>query len=448
MTVDVSMAADPRSSVLSLPARRRTGPEGSNGKGSQVRRIAVLSYHSSPLTEPGAGDSGGMTIYVRQLAESLTSLGVATDIFTRAAEAGSRITRLSPGVRVIPIDAGPRRRLDKEALSAYIEDFAIGIRAFSLAQRVGYDLIHSHYWQSGLAGKSLASAWNVPLVHSHHTLGRVKNRFLAPDDAPESQTRLDGEGEVIAAADVLIASTDAEWQHLACLYGAPHDLLKTIHPGVDHEIFHPGDRDAARASLGLSDASVVAYVGRIQPLKGLELAVRAVEQLVPASDRRVVLLIVGGASGRQGDEEVRRLRQLADDLGIADNVVFLGAQPHDKLPDIYRAADVLVVCSHSESFGLAALEAHACGTPVVGTPVGGLSYIVRDGSSGYLIDTRDPAVFAARLKTLLADEDLQREFRVAALESAKAFSWKESAREFLDLYDCLVREPLSHVCTC
>jgi len=441
------MAAVFPSSVLT-GSRQETELEVSRTEAPQVRRIAVLSYHSSPLAEPGAGDSGGMTIYVRQLAEALASLGVATDIFTRAIEPGSRITPVSPGVRVVPIDAGPRRRLEKELLSAYVEDFAEGIRAFSTAQRIGYDVVHSHYWQSGLAAKSLAATWNVPLVHSHHTLGRVKNRFLAPDDTPEPEARLDGEDEVIAAADVLIASTDAEWQHLACLYGAPHDRLKTIHPGVDHETFHPGDRDAAKAGLGLSDARVIAYVGRIQPLKGLELAVRAVEQLVPTSDRRVVLLIVGGASGRQGDEEIRRLERLADNLGIADNVVFSGPQPHDMLPDIYRAADVLVVCSHSESFGLAALEAHACGTPVVGTPVGGLSYIVRDESSGYLVDTRDPAVFAARLKTLLSDEDLQREFRVAALESAKAFSWNESAREFLDLYDCLVREPLPHVWTC
>lgn len=414
----------------------------------EVRRIAVVSYHSSPLTEPGAGDSGGMTIYVRQLAEALAHLGVRTDIFTRATGGSPRVIETSPGVRVIAVEAGPASPLAKDKLTVYIDDFVAGVRSFAAAQRIGYDVIHSHYWQSGLAAASVAGGWDIPLVHSHHTLGRVKNQYLAPGDRPESQARLDGEDEVISQADVLIASTDAEWEHLACLYGAPHDFLKTIHPGVDHDMFSPGNRAAARNELGLGDETVALYVGRIQPLKGLDLAVRAMEQLVPTLDRPLVFMVVGGPSGPAGEAELRRLNHLVEDLGIGDSVRFEGIQPHERLPDYYRAADVLVVCSHSESFGLAALEAHACGTPVVGTPVGGLSYIVRDGESGYLVDTRDPAVFAARLKTLLTDPKLLEDFRVSAMTWAHSFSWTKSAREFFALYECLVREPSPQLCTC
>lgn len=411
-------------------------------------RVAVVAYHSSPLVEPGSGDSGGMTIYVRALAQAMAGLGVHTDVFTRANSSSREIVEWSPGVRVISVPAGPPAPLPKHKLRHHVEDFAAGVRAFALAQRVSYDLVHSHYWQSGLAGKRLAGMWGVPLVHSHHTLGKVKNRFLAPGDKAEPQIRLEGEAEVIDAADVLIASTDEEWRQLACLYGASHDRLKMLHPGVDHSLFRPGDRAEARTRLGFSDEAVMLYAGRIQPLKGLDLAIRAVEQLVSALDRQVVLLLVGGASGSGGEEEVARLGALADKLGIAADVRFVGAQPHRHLPAFYRAADVVVMCSHSESFGLAALEAHACGTPVVGTAVGGLSHIVRDGESGFLLDTRDAAEFAGRLKTVLSDDDLRASLALAAARSAQAFSWDDTARSMLELYECLIEETSPEACVC
>ncbi|MGH2748118.1 MAG: glycosyltransferase [Actinomycetota bacterium] len=389
-----------------------------------------------------------MTIYVRALAAAMARLGVHTDVFTRASSSSREIVELSPGVRVISMPAGPPTPLPKHKLRHHVGDFAAGLRAFALGQRVSYDLVHSHYWQSGLAGKRLAGMWGVPLVHSHHTLGKVKNRFLAPGDEAEPQTRLDGEAEVIESADVLIASTDEEWKQLACLYGASHDRLKTLHPGVDHAIFRPGDRARARSRLGLSDEAVMLYAGRIQPLKGLELAVRAAEQLSGALDRRVVLLLVGGASGSGGEDEVTRLGDLAHKLGIADDVRLVGAQPHRDLPVFYRAADVVVTCSYSESFGLAALEAHACGTPVIGTAVGGLSHIVRDGESGFLLDTRDPAEFAGRLKTVLSDDDLRASFAVAAARSAQAFSWDKTASLMLELYECLIEESSPEACVC
>ncbi|MFN2388257.1 MAG: glycosyltransferase, partial [Actinomycetota bacterium] len=202
-----------------------------------VRRVAVISYHSSPLVEPGVGDAGGMSVYVRELATALATMGVATDIFTRATTDTQRVVELGPSVRVVCVEAGPRRPLDKDEAQGYIGNFATGIGAFALGRRIAYDVIHSHYWQSGLAAEALARSWRVPVVHSHHTLGRVKNATLAPGDPPEPQSRLDGEDAVIGAADVLVASTDDEFRQLTWLYGAAQDRLKTIHPGVDHDAF-------------------------------------------------------------------------------------------------------------------------------------------------------------------------------------------------------------------
>lgn len=413
------------------------------------RRIAVVAYHSSPLNEPGSGDAGGMTVYVRALARSLSERGFRTDIFTRATNDCPPVVEISPGVRVISIAAGPPGFVDKETQLGFLDDFVTGVAAFATAQRVRYDIVHSHYWQSGLAAKALAGRWHVPVVHSHHTLGKVKNRSLAPGDTPEPLIRLSGEAEVIAAADVLVASTEEECGQIAGLYGAPADRIKRLHPGVDHATFSPGDRAAARAELGLgSEDSVLLFVGRIQKLKGIDLAIRAMDQLLPALDRPTHLLIVGGASGREGGAEIDRLRDLAEELDVSSSIRFTGPQPHSRLAKYYRASDVLLVCSFSESFGLTALEAHACGTPVVGTPVGGLSHIVADGASGFLVESRDPAEFAARLKTLLADPDLQEDFSRCAHARSTAYSWESTADEFVELYECLLREDFPEVCTC
>lgn len=411
-------------------------------------RVAILSLHSSPLIEPGSGDSGGMTIYVRELTAALARLGVKTDIYTRAVPGSSRVISIAEGVRVVSIDAGPAAA-PKEEIPGYIDDFISGVRAFATTQRISYDVLHSHYWHSGIAATQLAKAWDIPHVHSHHTLGRVKNRFLAPGDAPEPQSRLDGEEEVIESADVLVASTDEEWSQLSCLYGASHDRLKTLHPGVDHELFSPGDRRAARARLGLGeDELVTLYVGRIQPLKGLGLGIEATEQLVGALDHPLTFVVVGGASGVSGEAEVARLKRLGSELDIEDRVRFVGPQPHTEIPVYYRAADAVLMSSYSESFGLTALEAQACGIPVVATAVGGLGHIVMDGETGYLVEDRDPSVFAARLKTLLSDRDLRAEFSRRAVLSSQRFSWQSTADTTKELYECLVRERLPEACTC
>lgn len=414
-----------------------------------MRRTAVLAYHSSPLIQPGSGDAGGMTVYVREVARAMADRGIETDVFTRSTTEALEITEVFPMVRVIAIPAGPRGLVERPDLVAHVPAFVDATALYARDSGLDYDVVHSHYWQSGLAGGELSRIWSVPLVHSNHTLGKVKNRHLPPDEMPEPSSRLRGETSVISAAATLIASTDEEYHHLACLYGASHDRIKTIYPGVAHSLFSPGSKDHARDELGLGrDQAVLAVVGRIQPLKGLELAFRALEQLVSALDREVVLVIVGGASGPSGQHETERLHALAGDLGIAAKVRFEGARPHELTPVYYRAADAVLVCSFSESFGLTALEAQACGTPVVGTDVGGLRHIVADEVSGYLTESRDPAAFAARLKTLLGDPALQRSFAAAAAARSRDFTWDRTGRELAQLYDCLITEQSPEFCTC
>jgi D-inositol-3-phosphate glycosyltransferase len=411
------------------------------------KRIALISYHSSPLAEPGAGDAGGMSVYVRQTAEALARRGVRADVYTRRTVDLPRVVELFPGVRVVCIEAGPFEA-GKEDLIGYLSEFTAGVSAFAAAQHLSYDAVHSHYWQSGLAGKELAQRWRAPFVHSNHTLGLVKNQSLPEGDVPEPEMRIRGEAEVVAAADVLITSTDEEFENLACLYGAAHDRLKTIFPGVDHEMFFPGDKDASRRELGLGNEALLLYVGRVQPLKGIELALRGLAELAPKLDRDVRLLIVGGPSGPSGEEEMDRLYLLTAELGITENVIFTGPQPHQRLPVFYRAADAAVVVSHSESFGLVALEAAACGTPVVGTSVGGLSHIVSDGVSGYLLDRRDPKLLAQRLNPLLEDASLRRKFSAQAEQAAARFSWVGATDSLLELYACLMNESSAELCTC
>lgn len=414
---------------------------------SSVRRVAVISYHSSPLVEPGSGDAGGMTVYVRELAKALANEGLATDIYTRSDTGRRDVTVLDAGTRVISIEAGPNGEVSKDLLHGHIEEFVDGIRSFTIGQHARYDLVHSHYWQSGLAGARLAAAWGVPFVHSNHTLGRVKNRWLAPGDAPEPSSRLDGEHEVMEAADVLIASTRHEARELSLLYGASPERLKVLHPGVDHDRFQPGSRSAARADLGLGAGPLLLCVGRIQRLKGMDLAIEVVARRAHDHPQPPRLLIVGGAGVRDGAEE-RRLRDLADQLGVAKLVNFVGQRPHAELPLYYRASDALLVCSHSESFGLAAIEAQACGRPVVATAVGGLASVVSHGRSGQLLPTRDPDAFARAVSDVIDDADRWRLFGAEAREHALRFSWKKTAEGFLELYECLLRETFPEACTC
>jgi D-inositol-3-phosphate glycosyltransferase len=383
-------------------------------------RVAFVSFHTSPGDPPGFADAGGMNVYVDRLARALGALDVAVDVFTRSA-ARAATDEVAVGVRIVALPSGPPGPLAKEELIPHAPAFAGAVAAYARTARARYDIVHSHYWQSGVAAIALARRWDVPLVHTHHTIGALKNETRPAGATLEPELRLRAERAVISAAALVTASTDQERLWIG------GSSARTLTPGVDHRLFRPGNHTTARSWLDLDDRPLFLAAGRIQALKGLELAVRA----LPLVDDVSTLLIAGGPSGADGADELARLQRLARDLGVERRVRFLGPQPQRRLADLYRAADALVVCSHSESFGLAALEAHACGTPIVGTTVGGLPTFVREGRSGFLIDRRDPELLAAHLREVLAAGE---PFRRAATESAAPFSWERTAHTLLAQY--------------
>ncbi len=397
----------------------------------------MLVVHSNPLAEPGEGDAGGMTVYVRQMAYSLVQRGIEVDIFTRRDSAGtpSEVT-LRPGVRVIQVEAGSPD-LSKERIPAFLPEFSA--RLLSLVEESGldYDVVHSHYWLSGKVAAIASARWRVPFVHTFHTLGREKNRAKRPGDLMEPELRLDGEARVIADACAIVASTVEERKALIELYSAHPERIHLIPPGVDHATFRPGDREAAKESLSLSGKRVMLFVGRLQPLKGADIAISALGHLVEWGRLKAdeaELLIVGGSSGASGAGEAERLAQQAAELGLSDMVRFIAAQPHHHLPGFYQAADVCLVPSYTESFGLVALEAQACGVPVVGSAVGGLKAIVRHGQTGFLVAPGASESFAERAWMVLSDSRLSGSMGRIAVCSSGDFAWDRSAGELHDLY--------------
>ena len=400
----------------------------------------MLSLHTSPLAQPGVGDGGGMNVYVRELAGSLARAGVATSVFVRRwRDDLPDVLEPEPGFRVVHVDAGPAD-LPKEDLPGTVDEFTAGVRRVLDAESP-VSVLHANYWLSGVAAHRLKHALGLPLVCTFHTLARVKAE--AGDDEPEARAL--AESEVIGCADRLLASSDAEVSHLIDLYGADPARIEVVPPGVDHAFFSPARtpeaRGAARAALGLADGPVMLFVGRIQPLKRLDLAIAAL-----AAMRRTdaQLVVVGGPSGPDGDAEADRVRDLVRALGVADRVRFVPPQPHHLLSSWYRAADVVVVPSRSESFGLVALEAAACGTPVVAAAVGGLTSIVRDGRTGVLVDGADPAVWAAHLDRLLDHPDQARSLGRAAAHHAADYRWPTAAARLRRLYaDLAQRTPVS-----
>ena len=404
-----------------------------------LRRAAVLSVHTSPLDQPGTGDAGGMNVYIVQTATRLARRGVEVEVFTRATSSElPPVVEIAPGVTVRHITAGPYEGLAKNDLPAQLCAFTAGVLRAEAHREPGYyDVVHSHYWLSGQVGWLARDRWGVPLVHTAHTLAKVKNAALAHGDVPEPRTRVIGEQQVVIEADRLVANTPVETAQLVELYGADPARTATIAPGVDLELFTPGPQDTARAELGLPlDAVVVAFIGRIQPLKGPDVLVRAAAEMVrrdPALRSRLRVLVVGGPSG-SGLAEPTVLHQLAAGLGILEQVVFIPPQAGSALVRVYRAADVVAVPSYSESFGLVALEAQACRTPVVAADVGGLPVAVANGVSGQLVASHDPADWAEALSAVSLHPRRRAELAAGALRHARRFSWERTTEALLRVY--------------
>jgi D-inositol-3-phosphate glycosyltransferase len=404
-----------------------------------IRRVAMISLHTSPLDQPGTGDAGGMNVYVVELAKRLARCDIEVDIFTRSTSS-SLLPHVSiaDGVSVRHIHAGPFEGLTKNELPSQLCVFAREVLRAEAAHPVGhYDAVHSHYWLSGQVGTLARDRWGVPLVHTMHTMARVKNDALAEGDVPEPEARIIGEDQVVGSADMLIANTDVEATQLIDLYGAHPGQVEVVHPGVDLATFRPTDQAAARRELGLPpEALVLMFAGRIQPLKAPDVLLRAVAVLLeqaPGLRSRLVVPIVGGPSG-SGLEKPTALAGLARHLGIDDVVRFVPPVAQTELAKWYAAATLVAVPSYNESFGLVAVEAQACATPVVAAAVGGLTTVVRDGVSGLLLDDHSAESWAAALRRLVDDPVLLDRMRVGALAHAEEFSWEATAAGTLDVY--------------
>jgi D-inositol-3-phosphate glycosyltransferase len=404
-------------------------------------RVAMLMIHTSPLEQPGLGDAGGMNVYVVETAKRMALSGTEVDIFTRAtASKLAPKVELTGGVNVIHLSGGPFEGLRKEELPGQLCVLAAALaRVEAHHERGYYDLVHSHYWLSGQLGMIAAQSWGVPLVHTMHTMAKVKNQSLAEGDEPEPSARAIGEEQVVAAADALIANTEAEAANLVGLYGACPDRVHVVPPGVDLEKFSPagvGGKQAARKHLGIrQDALLLSFVGRVQPHKGPEVLIRAAAEMLqhdPSLRSRLVVAIVGGASG--SNLEPQRLRELSNWLGLKEVIRFEEPAKGDTLAEWYRSSDIVCVPSYSESFGLVALEAQACGTPVVASAVGGLRTAVADGSSGLLVDGHDPKSWSSVLLRLAHEPERRAQLAVGAIKHAQRFDWQRTSSAILDVY--------------
>ncbi|MGH1502540.1 MAG: glycosyltransferase [Acidimicrobiales bacterium] len=388
-------------------------------------RVAVLSLHTSPLAQPGTGDGGGMNVYVRELVTSLAQAGVSCRVYVRRWDDDlPKVVEVEPNFEVVHVPAGPSG-IAKEKLPDWVDEFAAWVEDDFATFRP--DAIHANYWLSGVAGQLLKQRTGIPLVSTFHTLARVK----AETGDPEPEARARAEAEVMACSDAVLANCVPEAEQLEHYYQADPDRIEIVPPGVDHAYFSPGNQAGARWALEVDDRPLLLFVGRIQPLKGVDVAVRTLAAL-ERDDAR--LWIVGGASGQGGDAEVARVHELIDELGVADRVDFIPPQPHHLLSTYYRAADVCLVPSRSESFGLVALEAAACGIPVVASAVGGLLTLVEHGHTGFLVEGRDPADYAAWVDHVLADPVRARRLSVSAAARARTYTWSTSAARLRRIY--------------
>ena len=402
-------------------------------------RVAMISLHTSPLDQPGIGDAGGMNVYVIELSRRLAARGIAVDIFTRATSSTlPEVVEASEGVLVRHINAGPFEGLTKAELPGQLCVFAREVLRTEAAHPIGhYDAVHSHYWLSGQVGALARDRWGVPLVHSMHTMAKVKNAALAEGDSPEPLARLIGEEQVVEAADMLIANTDIEGRQLVDLYDAVPDRVEIVHPGVDLDVFRQRDQAEARRMVGLpEDAHVLLFAGRIQPLKAPDVLLRAVAVLLeedPSLRSRLVVPIVGGPSG-SGLDHPESLALLAAELGLEDVVRFVPPVAQADLATWCAAATLVAVPSYNESFGLVAAEAQATGTPVVAAAVGGLTTVVADGRSGLLVEGHEARDWAAALGSIIRDDGLRSRLSAGAIEQARLFAWERTAERTLEVY--------------
>ena len=403
-------------------------------------RIALLSIHTSPLDQPGTGDAGGMNVYIVETAKRLAQSGIEIDIFTRATTSRLAPTvDLVPGVKVVHITAGPFEGLLKNDLPGQLCAVTAGVLRTEASKAEGYyDLIHSHYWLSGQVGWLASERWRVPLVHTMHTMGKVKNLELAAGDKAEPEMRLIGEQQVVDVAQRLVANTEVEAQELTKFYQADPHKIDVVNPGVDLELFSPGSQTKARKKLGIPlDASMLLFVGRIQPLKAPDILIRAAAELIamrPELRSSLLVVICGGVSGT-GADHPEALRDLASDLGLLDLIRFEPPSSREELVTWYRAADLTVVPSYSESFGLVAIESQACGTPVVASAVGGLKTAVADGVSGRLIQGHNPIAFSHVLNQLLMNPTLRAELSAGSRMHAAAFGWENTTSGLINSYE-------------
>jgi len=417
-------------------------------------RVAMLSVHTCPLAALGGKESGGMNVYVRDLSRELGRRGLFVDVFTRSQNPDvPQVGDLGSNARVIHLKAGPEAPYDKNLVYAHTAEFTGNLKKFARKENIAYDLVHSHYWLSGLVARQLQLDWKTPVIQMFHTLGELKNQVARSKEQRETQLRVETEREIMSFADRLIAANPLEKAQMIWLYGADPAKIDVIPCGVDLKLFHPIPRDEAKAYLEMpQDHTMVLFVGRIEPLKGIDVLIEAMALLLKDKDElsdKVCLCIIGGDPDADADtlnREISRLQRMRETLGIANVVTFLGKRTQDTLPYHYSAAEVCVVPSHYESFGMVALEAMACGTPVIASKVGGLTFTVRDGRTGFLVPSDDPRALADQLSLLLTDGNLRRTMGQQAVQLSERYSWSIVAGQVVAAYRDLVTHTRPQIC--
>jgi D-inositol-3-phosphate glycosyltransferase len=407
--------------------------------------IAMLSYHTCPLAILGAKNTGGINIYVRELTRYLGMQDVHVDVFTRSENdhVPHVLHDLGCGNRVVHIPAGPEFSLPRPELAGFIPEFANQILEFSRVKEIHYDLIHAHYWMSGVAALELREQWNVPILQMFHTLGLVKKEIARSPDELEGDYRFDGENQVIQKVDRILAATQSEVNQLKKLYNADETRITVLPPGVNTDRFYPIPMDEAKEVVGIpKEDRMVLFVGRIEPLKGIDTLIEAMAMLkIKCKKCPHYLVIIGGENDNPEEQlsnEMERLKTLSHKLGIEDVIIFAGKRGQDSLPYYYSAAEVVVMPSHYESFGMVALEAMACGTPMIASEVGGLRYLIKEGETGYFVPMQNPEILAERMRTLLLNGKLRHEMGMKAAEYARDYDWSIIAREIIDVYKKMI----------